>query len=88
MTDFQISCVKKDSNGVIYQVGIVDRGVYPIMSVVNLIHENPQDMVYTVKYGKPAKVFVRQHHLSKRFFLTTDPDDIRENNLDFLPKCA
>ncbi len=87
VTDFRISCVKKDSNGVIYQVGIVDSGIYPIMTVVNHIHQNPQDLVYTIKYGNTAKVYVRQHHTSKRFFLTTDPDDIRENNLDFLPTC-
>ena len=61
----RINCVRKDSNGVITNVGIIDSGIYPIVTVGNHIHQHPQDLFYTIKYGNTAKVYARQHHVSK-----------------------
>jgi hypothetical protein len=48
---------------------------------------NAGDTFYTYKYGYRAKVYQKQSSITGRIFLTTDPDDTRENNLDFLPTC-
>ncbi|TVP41908.1 DUF3892 domain-containing protein [Candidatus Nitrosocosmicus arcticus] len=87
MTDFQITCVRKDDRGVILEVGIANSGIYQIVNVVNHIHQHPQDVFYTIRNNNPAKVYAKQHHVSKRWFLTTEPDSMYENNLDFLPLC-
>jgi len=36
---------------------------------------------------KRADVYAKKHPTSGRWFLTTKPDSIDENNLDFLPQC-
>ena len=43
------------------------------------------EYVYTMKYGKEAIVYARKHWKTNRWFLTTEPDGLVENNLDFLP---
>jgi hypothetical protein len=42
---------------------------------------------FTSYLGKTADVQRRIHHSSKRKYLTTNPDDYKENNLDYLGVC-
>ncbi len=85
MTEYQISCVVQDQQGVIQQVGI-GSNTHPVSDVVNWI-QNRTHSFYTIKNGNRAIVHARQHPITKRWFLTTEPDNTKENNLDFLRKC-
>lgn len=80
----EIKCVKQE-NGAITHVGIGEH-TYTVENIVGDIRNN-RFQYYTFKDGKKADVYAKEHPTSKRWFLTTDPDDTRENNLDFLPKC-
>ena len=83
MSEYQITCVVKDQ-GVITHVGIV--GVtYPVMEVVNWILSK-QHTFFTNKNGYKAGVYAKQSEYG-RWFLTTEPDSTRANNLDFLTPC-
>lgn len=86
MTEFQINCVRKDDRGVIWEVGINGK-IFTVKSIVDYIHQNRNDRFYTMKYGQSVWVYPKQHPTSFRWFLTTQPDSIYENNLDFLPTC-
>lgn len=85
MTEFQITCVVQDSNGIITSVGINGQS-YSVLTVVNWILSKTYSF-FTMKNGYKAQVHARQHPTTKRWFLTTEPDSTTENNLDFLPKC-
>ena len=83
MTKFQITHVKKDYLDRITHVKI-GSSEFSVETVSKWI-EKDGDYVYTVKYGKVATVYVRIHWKTNRVFLTTEPDGLVENNLDFLP---
>jgi hypothetical protein len=83
MADFQLTCVIQE-RGVITQVG-VEGTIYTVQRIIGAM--NAGDTFYTYKYGYRAKVYQKQSSITGRIFLTTDPDDTRENNLDFLPTC-
>ena len=85
MTEYQITCVVQDSNGIITSVGINGQ-TYTVITVVNWIL-NRTHTFFTMKNGYRAQVYAKQHPTTKRWFLTTEPDGTRENNLDFLPHC-
>jgi len=85
MGTYEISCVTKDYNDVITHVGINGKK-YRVIDVVLWLLDK-KHTIYTKKYGKVALVYPRPHHETKRWFLTTIPDGVLENNLDFLPSC-
>ena len=84
MEEFQISCVVQNSNGVITHVGIGGK-THPVMDIVNWIL-NRTYMFYTIKNGYKATVYAKQSTLGN-WFLTTEPDSTKVNNLDFLRVC-
>jgi hypothetical protein len=87
MSEFEITCVHHaDSNepGLITHVGINGK-LYTIMDIVNAMTN--YDTFHTFQDNRLARVQRRQHHTTRRWYLTTNPDDTRENNLDYLPVC-
>jgi hypothetical protein len=82
-TEYQISCVVKDPQGVITHVGI-NGTPYDVMTVVGWSTEH---LFYTYRHGYRAQVYAKQDTVSRRWFLTTEPDSTKEDNLDFLPHC-
>jgi hypothetical protein len=86
LTDYQIRCIRKNDGGIITQVGIGEQ-IYLVENLVNHINQNRGDNFYTIKDGEKAWISARQHPLSHRWFLTTEPDNTDENNLDFLDSC-
>ena len=84
MADLQITCIQ-ESEGRITHVGVQDNGIQSISKVIAWIDRG--NTFYTLENNKRAVVYKKQHSESKRWFLTTNPDDINENNLDFLPTC-
>ncbi len=84
MADLQITCIR-ESEGRITHVGVQDNAIQPISIVIAWIDRG--HTFYTLENNKRAEVYKKQHPETKRWFLTTNPDDINENNLDFLPTC-
>ena len=83
MTRFQITHVRKDYLDRIthVQIGSIS---FSVETVAKWIDKDFED-VFTMKYGKEATVYTRIHWKTNRLFLTTEPDGLVENNLDFLP---
>ena len=84
MADLQITCIQ-ESEGRITHVEVQDNGIQSISKVIAWIDRG--HTFYTLEDNKRAVVHKKQHPESKRWFLTTNPDDMNENNLDFLPTC-
>ena len=84
MADLQITCIQ-ENEGRITHVGVQFNGIQSISKVIAWIDRG--NTFYTLENNKRAVVYKKQHSESKRWFLTTNPDDINENNLDFLPTC-
>ena len=84
MVDLQITCIR-ESGGRITHVGVQSNGIPPISKVIAWIDRG--NAFYTLENYERVIVHKKQHPESKRWFLTTNPDDINENNLDFLPTC-
>ena len=85
MADCWITCIVHDDKKVIIKVGIAGR-LYTVQHIVNCIN-GKTDTFYTMAGGKRADVYAKKHPTSGRWFLTTKPDSLDENNLDFLPQC-
>jgi len=86
MGEYLIDCVIHDRFGIITHVGIQGQA-YEVIQVVNW-DLNKEHSFFTNKNGFSAKVHARKNQRSGRWFLTTEPDSIMENNLDFLPACV
>ncbi|MGD1837525.1 MAG: DUF3892 domain-containing protein [Nitrososphaeraceae archaeon] len=86
MGDYEITCIVHDYQGVITHVGL--SGDYPKYSIPDIIRfmDNGHTF-FTMRDYRRADVIAKQHHITGRQYLTTNPDDTRENNLDFLPQC-
>lgn len=84
MGEYRISCVIKE-HGIITSVGINGR-THPIMDVVNWI-VNREHTFFTFEGGHIATVYAK-HNYWGRWFLTTQPDGVLEDNLGFLPECS
>ncbi|MBI3842708.1 MAG: DUF3892 domain-containing protein [Thaumarchaeota archaeon] len=85
MPELQINCVIQENN-VITTVGIGDK-VYAVQTVVDWLNANKENRCYTFKDNKKAEVVARKHKETGKWYLTTNPDDTRMNNLDFLDSC-
>lgn len=83
MGNYQITCVRQ-YEGVITRVGIGNNKFF-ISEIVDLMFQG--HTFYTFKRGVYAQVERKWTSVSQRWFLTTNPDSILENNLDFLPRC-
>ncbi|MGH2613449.1 MAG: DUF3892 domain-containing protein [Rhabdochlamydiaceae bacterium] len=84
MAEFRITCIVRE-HGIIAYVGI-NGNRYPVLTVANWILNTP-DAFYTHEAGYTALVYARRNHWTGRWFLTTQPDGILEDNLGFLPEC-
>lgn len=87
MARYKINCIVHDNNQVIIEVGLSASGTYKVQDVVNWILTRKHSF-YTLERGVEAEVYAKRHPVSGRWFLTTEPDSLKENNLDFLSSCA
>lgn len=85
MTEYQIVCITHDKNEVITYVGF-DGQYESVSTVVTWINSGKHNF-FTLKNGNRAEVYARKNKQSGRWFLTTEPDGVLENNLDFLIQC-
>jgi hypothetical protein len=69
---------------IISHVGVRGLPIISIRDVVKMMREG--EKFITRKNRRTATVY-KKRSARGRTFLTTDPDDTRANNLDFLPSC-
>ncbi len=85
MGDYQITCKEHDSQERIIKVGLGRmREMHSTDQVVKWIRDGTHTF-YTLKNGDRAKVLARQRSDTGYWYLTTEPDNEDEKNLDFLP---
>ena len=84
MTEYKITCVKQD-NEKITHVKFDDR-VREVSEVVEELQKEKYSL-YTYKDKQKVSVEPKRSKVTGTWFLTTDPDSTKENNLEFLPPC-
>ncbi len=83
MADHQIACVRYE-DGVIEHVG-VGGTLYSIPEIVESMKKG--HTFHTYRDNTYAEVVRRWSSKSNRYYLTTEPDNTYQNNLEFLPSC-
>jgi hypothetical protein len=82
---YRIMCILHDNDKVITHVGTGNE-IHTVEKVWNWINDGIHTY-YTEEDGNRANVYHRVHPKTGRRFLTTEPDGVDENNLDFLSYC-
>ncbi|MGD9671883.1 MAG: hypothetical protein AB7U98_00215 [Candidatus Nitrosocosmicus sp.] len=82
MEEYQISCIVRDTNGVITNIGIEGK-VYSVSHAAQLIVDKKCRFYIVTKDGNKEFVEQRKDPTTKQIILTTN----LENNLDSLPSC-
>jgi hypothetical protein len=85
MTEFLITCVKKNEKGVIVQVGISGT-IYDIEIIASEIWNN-KNSYFTTAMGHRVKVFAFRHPETGTPYLSTSTNIKFPNSLNYLPKC-
>ncbi len=85
MTEHIITCVKKNENGVIIQVGI-DGKLYDVETIASHIWNN-EHSYYTNAMGIRVKVHAFRDQKTNRPYLSTSTNNKLPNNLKYLPTC-
>ncbi len=85
MTEFLITCVKKNEKGAIVQVGISDN-IYDIEIIASEIWNN-KNSYFTTAMGHRVKVFAFRHPETDKPYLSTSTNIKFPNSLNYLPKC-
>ena len=85
MTEFLITCVKKNEKGVIVQVGISDT-IHDIEIIASEIWNN-KNSYFTIAMGHRVKVFAFRHPKTNKPYLSTSTNIKFPNSLNYLPKC-
>jgi hypothetical protein len=86
MAEYDVTCSRKDGVDDDQRLeGLGGAGWYHTTDEV--IAKIGRGDTYWVNNGKRVQVLVQQHPKSKRQYLTTEPDGLRQNNLMFLRSC-
>ncbi len=85
MTDFLITCIKKNEHGEIMQVG-VDNTIYDIETIANEIWNN-KNSYFINAMGIRVKVFAFRHPETDKSYLSSSTNIKFPNSLNFMPKC-
>ncbi len=86
MSEFIITCVKKDESGKICKVGI-DNKLFDIDEIANQIWNN-KNTYFTNAMGIRVKVFAIRDPETNKPYLSTSTNIKLPNSLNFLPKCS
>ncbi|MFI5406967.1 MAG: DUF3892 domain-containing protein [Nitrososphaerales archaeon] len=83
MDEFEITCIVKDRNGLVSHCGVKGYGVQNVAIIEKLIKENICSFfIFKRGYRKNVQSRTSQNGTS---FLTTDPNGLDMNTLNFLP---
>ena len=85
MSEFLITCVKKDESGTIIQVGIDDK-IYDIDTIADEIWNN-KNSYFINAMGIRVKIFAFRHQETNKPYLSSSTNIKFPNSLNFMPKC-
>ena len=86
MEEHEIFCIIHDKQQRITHVGVAGGRILPIEEIIRLMNDGHG--FFTHQNNRKAIVVERTHPITGRKYLTTNADDINENNLDFLSQCT
>lgn len=86
MEEHEISCVVRDTNKIITNIGFNGK-IYSVMQVAQWIVDKKYRFYILKEDGKKVYVDQRNDPTTKQTILTTKLDDYSKNELDSLPVC-
>ena len=87
MARFKITCVVRDENGVIQQVGLDNDEVHQVDDIIYWIDNRIHEFFSTTPSGRFEVPVYVSHPPMGNPFITTNREGIPPNNLDLLPSC-
>ncbi len=87
MPELEISCVIKNHLGEITHLGIDNKKIFSVMQVILSILDGRYSY-YTYQYGYKVQVYAVQDPSTRKWFLTLEPDNPHEHQLNFLTACS
>lgn len=85
MTELLITCVKKNTQGIIVQVGI-NGNIFDVKTIAQKIWSR-ENTYFTIANGIRVRVFAIRRPSNGEPYLTTTTNLKLPNNLKYLPKC-
>jgi hypothetical protein len=87
MTRYRITCVVKDKNDIIQQVGLDNGEMHQVGDIIYWIDNRIHEFFSTTPSGRFNVPVYASHPSIGNPFITTSQDGIPPNNLDLLPSC-
>ena len=84
-TEYVISCIKKNDQGIIVKVGI-DGEIYDVKTIAEKILAR-ENSYFIIAMGIRVRVFAMRDPLSNELYLTSTTNEKLPNSLNFLPRC-
>src|SRR5215213_1187333 len=84
MEEHRVVCIVHDEKQRITHVGLEGGEIHTVWDIIRLM--NNGHLFFTQENNIRANVVERTHPNTGRKYLTTNPDNTNENNLDFLPQ--
>ncbi len=84
MIEYEITCVRKDDEKITHVK--FDDKVREVREAVEGLQAKKYSL-YTYKDKQKVSVEPQRSKVNGTWFLTTEPDNTKENNLGFLPNC-
>jgi hypothetical protein len=85
MTELLITCVKKNTQGIIVQVGI-NGSIFDVKTIAQKIWSR-ENTYFTIANGIRVRIFAIRRPSDGEPYLTTTTNLKLPNNLKYLPKC-
>ncbi|HXT83083.1 MAG TPA: hypothetical protein VN704_01950 [Verrucomicrobiae bacterium] len=85
MSEFLITCIKKDESGAIIQVGVNDK-IYDVDMIADEIWNN-KNSYFINAMGIRVKIFAFRHPETNKPYLSSSTNIKFPNSLNFMSKC-
>lgn len=85
MSEFLITCIKKDESGTIIQVGVNDK-IYDVDMIADEIWNN-KNSYFINAMGIRVKIFAFRHPETNKAYLSSSTNIKFPNSLNFMSRC-
>ena len=85
MDEFEITCIVKDRDGTVSHCGVKGYGVQNVAIIEKLIKEETFVPFSFLREGIERGMYMQELPKMEQSFLTTDPNGLDINTLNFLP---
>lgn len=88
MSDYQVTCIRRDSSDTDRRIDrLGGPGWSETIDTVIIYIQRGTHRFWTTAGGTSTWVIVKQHPVSRRYYLATEADSSTSNNLLSLPEC-